>query len=540
VEGQRAWSEGINRRTTATIDGSLSIGQEASNGPGPEVVVHQTFWGLAARLAVTIVAIVSGALLASPTAAASAAGAPSWRVAGQPPGAFTAAAVTCVVGMPVCVAVGSKDRVNAAEYSRNGGANWGIGAIPRANGGQFISSASVSCVDPGTGHVDCAVWAELGQRSQKSTQTTLAHYYSTTGGATWSAVAGISIPVGYARNSTATVTCYALAGDADCIVLLGDGGGGDGVLRSTNGGESWTWISPNQAGTGIFPSGLACALNEKQLDCAAVGYLLSDGVDVPDAYFSTDGGNTWYESALTSSRNACRPVRGGRCVPEVLDVEGQLQAVSCVTVSTEVDCAATGSVMTGGNCASTALNSCYKITSIAVYSKDGGDSWSYGKVPPAIVTNSIDGGSSPDTLSCVSGGTRTYCAEAATYVPPDARADSLGSLVGATLFSGNGGATWSQSEDLGRSQGPITCITASPTPACWLVGNVFAAGYTAQGRNRTGVADFSSNGGATWVLSTVNKGLPFVAGPACTSASECIAATATAMVTTSYPARASS
>jgi photosystem II stability/assembly factor-like uncharacterized protein len=421
---------------------------------------------------------------------------PGWAVAAQPPPLADSGktGVACVPGGADCAAIGARITCvhkrscsgrNAAEYSTNGGSTWETASVPAAQGGQFIDAASVSCVNPGSGYTDCAVWAEL-TRSRGSPQTGLVPYYSTDGGATWAAATPSS---SVAENETPIVHCYALRGNAYCVAQLVHFEN----LYSLDGGANW--IAP---GFQVFANDISCVVNEGALDCAAVGAAIGPtGVAQDDAFYSTDEGATWTYSSLAPR-------------------DGELDTLSCATADRVVHCAAMGSSPGTHN-------------SVVAYSDDGGRSWSYARVPSDPNLDKLDG--QFDAVSCAAGGSRTFCAASARYFAPNAGKSSLPTSI--VLFSGNGGSSWSLAGDPNGVSGDVACVPAFPGPDCYLVGD--------NPKGQSSAADYSLNGGATWSASSVDN--TFVSGIAphnlaCASPSQCVVVAGDGELYTSVPLHA--
>ncbi len=386
-------------------------------------------------------------------AAGAAPGVPGWYVATQPANVFSAApAVACVSGGADCVAIGAgttcakmvgiicvaQRSFNVAEYSRDGGASWAVAPVPPAAGGQFIDLASVSCARAGRARTDCAAWAMLapGVGASPSEQ---AAYFSSNGGASWS-VASPPVPVGQTAWQAPVVSCFEL----HLTVLCAGAPDSVGTVYSGDGGAAWASSSYSQSPSfgSLGAQDLSCAIDGGDMDCAAVGYVFDTVTSRPvdSAWYSTDGGAKWAPGALEQR-------------------EGELNTVSCVAARGRAWCAALGTETTDGVTAN-----------VAVYSQDGGKTWSSSVFPAHIALPSPWG-----NVSCAAGGPQVECA-------------ASGSTM---LFSGDGGATWVKATGPNRAGGDIDCLSSAPGPVCYVVGA--RAGY-------------SGRGGATWLASKTARG----------------------------------
>jgi hypothetical protein len=430
------------------------------------------------------------AVLAGPVAGAAVLAGPAWHVATQPSSVFSEApAVTCLAGRADCTAIGSGTRcskmvgaicigegdLNVAEYSRNEGASWEADQVPTAEDGAFIEMASVSCAPAEKAGTDCAAWALL-TRKYGASPSEQAAYFSADGGATWS-WASPPAPVGQDTWQAPVVVCYELSLHVDCVGSP-DGAGTD---YSTDGGASWAPSSyrPTPSFGDLEAQDIACALSGARMDCAAVGYVFDARARTPvdTVWYSTDGGRSWAPSSMAQR-------------------VGELNAVSCVTVEGRARCAALGSETYNGITAN-----------VALYSVDGGRSWSISTFPRRALLPSPWG-----NVACASSRSQVDCA-------------ASGSTL---LFSGDGGATWRVAPGPGGAGGDVACVASSPGPSCYVVG----AG-----------AAYSDNGGMTWSAGKVGRGFAVQDSMlrdnlSCASPSLCVVAGADELFTTSPAVKA--
>lgn len=193
--------------------------------------------------------------------------APAWTLVGP----------TNIGGRVNAIAINPKNASTVFIGAANGGVwktqNAGAKWVPLTDNLQSVSMGSLA-IDPNDTNIIFAGTGEL-----PSTVDSYAGYgllRSTDGGATWSDV-GPSSVAAYSRvivNPNHSNIVYAAAGRS-----------GGGVLRSTDGGNSWNWLAgglpQNQS-----VSDLALAMNG---DVA----VLYAGVVGNGVYQSIDGGDTW-------------------------------------------------------------------------------------------------------------------------------------------------------------------------------------------------------------------------------------------------------
>ncbi|MGD0254524.1 MAG: DUF4214 domain-containing protein [Acidimicrobiales bacterium] len=210
-------------------------------------------------------------------------------------------------------------------------------------------------------------------------------------------------------------------------------------------------------------NGVSCASTS---DCVAVGQVGSGAV----ALYSTDGGSTWSTGTVPSEVG-----------------ESSLSSVSCASTS---DCVAVGYYLNGSSYVGTAL-----------YSTDGGSTWSTGTLPGGV--SDLSSVSCASTSDCVAVG----------------QVGSGSSEIGATLYSTDGGSTWST----GTLPGGVSYISSIllHSVSCASTSDCVAVGEVGNGT----VALYSTDGGSTWSTGTVPSevGESSLSSVSCASTSDCVA-----------------
>lgn len=213
-------------------------------------------------------------------------GGATWRRTAVPAGVVGVAELTCS-SPTACVAIGSGPATPGtpsgpalALRTTDGGATWSVSTVPSP----FIASSRHGLSCPGAGR--CVTAGVVPDQSIGAVR------FSTDGGATWSAS---TLPPGVAY-----IHALACPDATDCLALgnglsktrTGDPYGPTQVLRSTDGGRTWT-RGATDIGGGVTAESLACPT---PLRCWAVGkaYATPEGVVLG----TTDGGATWSGARL--------------------------------------------------------------------------------------------------------------------------------------------------------------------------------------------------------------------------------------------------
>jgi hypothetical protein len=304
-----------------------------------------------------------------------------------------------------------------AYFSANGGTSWSKGTLPASlPDGTFWK---IAC--PTSSHCVAAFDASSGSSNSEGGGVVL---LTTDGGAVWSEEKS-SAEAGFGSGFISGISCPTVAhcvatgddGREDNITTVSTDGGvtwspgtqtgphsgvscptesrcvGTGGLISTDGGSSWSngsSSSPNAPETGI--------------SCPTVSHCVGFGASNSGAIaiFTTNGGSSWIAGTVPADLNMLCVGGGetGQCVNDVACPSVSL----CVTVG-------------GGG----AMSSPHAI---AMFSKNGGASWSWAKLPIGVV--GLFGMTCPTTKRCVAVG---------AIGPPS-------SPEAAVFFSNDGGATW--------------------------------------------------------------------------------------------------
>jgi hypothetical protein len=205
-------------------------------------------------------------------------------------------------------------------------------------------------------------------------------------------------------------------------------------------------------------NGVSCASTS---DCVAVGQVGSGAV----ALYSTDGGSTWSTGTVPSEVG-----------------ESSLSSVSCASTS---DCVAVGYYLNGSSYVGTAL-----------YSTDGGSTWSTGTLPggvsyiSSILLHSVSCASTSDCVAVGEVGNGTVA-----------------------LYSTDGGSTWSTGtvpSEVGESS--LSSVSCASTSDCVAVGGYYG-----------GLTLYSTDGGATWGIGSLPSEVKLLRSVSCASTSDCVA-----------------
>ena len=295
---------------------------------------------------------------------------------------------------------------------------------------------------------------------------------TTDGGAVWQAV---PLPVG--TWLTSNLTCPTAEG---CLVAGYTGvpvgaaspsGGTSAVFATADGGADWSTVPLPAPAVDVVS--LACS---SATACVGASYGTPTSTSPQGSTVSvrtTDGGASWSSSPFLSAIIPSRPY-GVSCVG----------AGDCVVVGTT----GFGTTPVGSSTASGA----------ALYSTDGGVSWSAAAVPVGIAVVRAVSCSDDGECMAVANGPSTAAA-AATGAGPYGPST--------VLTSTDGGSSWTAPGAIGLTAADLSAIACPTAVDCWVVGH--SAGGTAAS-SRTGIIESTQDGGATWSTET----LPTQATPA--------------------------
>jgi hypothetical protein len=215
------------------------------------------------------------------------------------------------------------------------------------------------------------------------------------------------------------------------------------------------------------------------------------------------------ESPPTTSRATATPAPTAAVTPSPTPIPivglvpsglGNFLGLSCPTVS--------ACVAVGGSTEQVVEERTGQAT--AVFSRDGGASWTKSTVPVGL--GPLNGVSCPSAVRCVAVG------GIGSRVVPTPGGPKKG---GFALFSKNGGASWSKGK-VPAGSGPLSAVSC-PTPRqCLAVGpgNVVPNGTNSGGSGPTAL--FSANGGASWATIPVPSGVGAFYGVSCPTTGNCV------------------
>ena len=269
--------------------------------------------------------------------------------------------------------------------------------------------------------------------------------YSRNGGVTW-ARAALPKSSGSGLTEVQSASCVVSSTKSvDCAVLAGFGNGCSlEAFYSINGGATWNRTGvPRLGGANCDVLKVRCFAATTGVDCVGnAGYVL----------YSDNGGRNWSQSSVAGS-----PVQG--------------YDFSCSPFNGSVDCVVVD------RCLGESGNVC----DVGYYSTDGGLSW-----------ENSTGNVTQDPLVSVS------CASATSGVDCTALGVDVSSGTATTIYSVDGGATWSASSlQLSQVYGggyEVSCGSLSSSVTCALVINTGDSGGNFNGAESL----YSSDGGATW------------------------------------------
>ncbi len=390
-----------------------------------------------------------------------------------------AAAVVLLAGVLVLVSVGGPNPPRARPPAT--GISWRLAGYldqPAWQAGPTSPVAvapTVACPSPG--ECSAATTAVAGVPVERTTD----------GGALWSATA---TPAGVWLTSGLTcpaASSCAVAGVADLPAGASQPAGGVGELLVTaDGGAHWA-VEP-------LPPGLARATDLACTDlghCVAAGFGPSAGGGPTGPAVSavtTDGGAHWVLSGLPPTFTP-RVLTGLQCP----------SPTACVMVgldqSSGVDRPA------------------------AVFSTDGGGSWSPSSLPAALPTGSVWSVSCGEAASC-------------TALVPSAAPGEPTSALSPTqaVTTTDGGRTWQPAAPFAGGSVLLTALSCVGPSSCWATGEQRSS---STGPALLGAIESTADGGRTWTVATLPPaGTPSalvgaVTSVACADDGSCVALAAT-------------
>jgi photosystem II stability/assembly factor-like uncharacterized protein len=294
----------------------------------------------------------------------------------------------------------------------------------------------------------------------------------------------------------------------------------DGVLVTTDGGQSWT-------GYNTLPAAFFRALSVSCWSASVCGVAGQDIAGEPQVAFTTDGGQTWTDPTPASWANASWIATSIDCVsattcwltglngpfgnlvePILLKTPDQgatwqdhsnlpdshstnpavayaLQDISCVSAASCV--AVGGPNQVGGK-------------GTVVQTSDGGRTWT--RFASAKLDNF-------QSVSCVPGIVVPTCFATGTVYDAQAGADD--SVI---VASHTGGRSWGVDQNFGN-QNPFYSMTCTDASHCWAGGNGF----------QNEALDGTANGGQSWSLVTASEGNIDEGSVSCLTVNLCVATT---------------
>jgi hypothetical protein len=454
---------------SAAVTGARAVGAGAAAPSTFRVVAGAASSGVACTTSSRCVTV-------GTTTMASADGGVHWSPATTPIRAGDPHGVACA-GTSVCIAVGQRESGQTAIWrSTNAGAAWSRVAVASvgtlnavacvsatlcvaraANGTRIVStnagatwSISNAAVEP--------VWcdAPTAQHCVGSGAGGLA--YSADGGTTWHSAA---IPAG------ASARTLPACADTACVVFAFDGG--DGTLRSTDRGVSYTFIA-----NGIDP-GVEAIICQSAIRCVAAGQNIDDAGEFTQA--TTDGGATWgpdeighgpVGAAIACNATRCIEATGDEITIAAYDFFGPIATTTDLGVHwttrfpSAVSSSAGVACPTTTRCVQTGLEG-------ESFSIDGGATWH------AASTGSLALGDGS--------GFAIGCATATTCFDVTVDDATLEATINVTT---DGGVTWAASRSLADLVSAFACPSSTH---CLEIGNFEQydwtpnSGWSANGRS---------------------------------------------------------
>ncbi len=306
----------------------------------------------------------------------------------------------------------------------------------------------------------CYALHEVAAGSQTVFQMELA--VTTDGGVSWTA---ITLPA-----EIGVVASFSCASADTCAVLGLNLAGNPVFLETTDGGQTWS--------THAGPPELKANTKVNTIDCLSVTNCLAvvsgyKGSGYAVALTTSDGGASWSDAALPAS---FVPMLGAQC----------LSGGTCV--------------MTGFDSVTPDGSAIPVDSGAAVYSTDGGATWSLATVPPGTAIL--------PTLSC---------ADATDCLAFSHRRATQSTVLRST----DGGATWTNVAATGLDA-RLTGISCPASTECWASGAVIApsgSGYTLL----RGVLALSADQGQSWQPAQLPADVRAIVAVSCPSTNTCYA-----------------
>jgi hypothetical protein len=255
-----------------------------------------------------------------------------------------------------------------------------------------------------------------------------------------------------------------------CAVLGIDSSGSATLLKTSDGGQSWT---PSRGPSELTStSGVAELSCMTTASCVVVASDPSGQTGAAAAYSTDNGASTWTESDLPSDF-----------------VPGALQCVSlstCVTVGFRQSPEGSPASPPG----------------VALYSSNGGLTWTTSSLPPT-----------PGVL------TRLTCADASDCTASFFNKPSTRSV----LVSGDGGRSWTEAKSSPRAF--ITGLSCPTASECWASGIPLPSGsrQPVPVLKGEGIISSTANGGDTWQNTEVPGRIGAVVDISCPTQARCYA-----------------
>jgi photosystem II stability/assembly factor-like uncharacterized protein len=246
----------------------------------------------------------------------------------------------------------------------------------------------------------------------------------------------------------------------------------DGVLVTTDGGQTWTDPTPaSWANVDWIATSIDCV---SASTCWLTGLNGPFGNLVDPILLKTSNlGASWRTYANLPDSHSTNPA-----------VAYALQDISCVSAAS---CVAVGGPNQAGG------------QGTVLETSNGGQTWT--RFPSAKLDNF-------QSVSCVRGIALPTCFATGTVYDAASGADD-----GVTAASRTGGRSWSVDQDLG-DEGPFYSITCTDASHCWAGGN-----------GGTEALEGTADGGQSWSLVTATEGNTDEGSVSCLSVSVCVATT---------------